>query len=103
MSTKSRQVIYGGPRHVCAVAVSRVPAGCEGTSSSSDGLISAFTRSEKLLDFSGRTCGAEQISLHLIAAEAAEQIELLLGFDALRGGGHVASDSDVHDGLHDGR
>ena len=83
--------------------IKRLPTGCEGTSSSSDGLISALRRSEKFLDFSGRPCGAEQISLHLIAAEAAEQIELLLGFDALRGGGHVAADSDIHDGLHDGR
>ena len=67
-----------------------------------DGQFDPVRRSEKRLDFSGRPCGAEQIALHLGTAEAAEQVELLLGFDALRGGGHVARGSDVHDGLHDG-
>jgi hypothetical protein len=89
--------------NVSDVCLNVLPAGCEGTSSSSDGLVSFFRRSEKFLDFSGRPCGAEQISLYLIAAEAPEHIELLLGFDALRGGGHVAGDSYVHNGLHNGR
>src|SRR6202011_1553196 len=44
--------------NVSDVCLNVLPAGCEGTSSSSDGLVSFFRRSEKFLDFSGRPCGA---------------------------------------------
>src|SRR5258706_9579078 len=44
---------------------------------------------------------AEQESLHLVAAERAEQIELLLRLDAFRRRDHVLFGGDVDDGADD--
>ena len=47
----------------------------------------------------GRYRGAEQIALHLGAAEDVQQIPLLLGFDTFRRRRHVAGGRDAHHGL----
>jgi hypothetical protein len=58
-------------------------------------------RKQEVEDLHSGDRRAEQISLHLGAAEDVQQIPLLLGLDAFGGRRHVACGRDGDDGLDD--
>ena len=66
-----------------------------------DGRHPRAPRAEQLPHLRTRLGGAEQIALHLGAAQRAKHFLLLLRLDAFRGRRHVARGGDVHHRLHD--
>src|SRR6516165_5020948 len=58
---------------------------------------------EQSFDVGGRLRRAEQVTLHLGAAEPAQQLALRLGLDAFGRRRHVERGGNVHHGLHDRR
>jgi hypothetical protein len=55
---------------------------------------------QKPPDFAWGYCRAEQVTLHFLAAERAQQFMLLRRLDALCDRNHVACCGDIHHSLH---